>query len=59
MGGRDVWHGVMCDVRHPRPKEARWLAQGAADNPPLETVVLPRGEGSWATDLRLYRRVCR
>ena len=23
MGGRDVRHGVMCDVRHPRQKEAR------------------------------------
>ena len=28
-------HGVMCDVRHPRQEEALWLAQEAADNPPL------------------------
>ena len=58
MGGRDVWHGVMCDVRHPRQKEARWLAQGAADKSAATTVVLPRGEGSWAADLIQYRRVC-
>ena len=29
-------HGVMCDIRHARQEEALGLAQGAADNPPLQ-----------------------
>ena len=45
MSRRDVWHGVMCDVRLPRQEEALWLAQGVADKSAAGTVVAPRGLG--------------
>ena len=48
----------MCDVRHPRQKEALLLVQGAADKSAAGTRVGPRGEVREAAVLELNGRVC-